>query len=209
MSEASEADVAPMSEVSEVGDASAGKRREFAQNFVRSTSAMMLGPLCWIGNKLELFRHLADHPEGVNYEEFAEVTNCNSRYLQEWLHAMTCAKWVDYDATTKKFTLPIEHQEFLVRREGNVLFAADCFNAFRIFNEAAPKYLDCFQNGGGLSLKEIHPEIGEAVEGFTGTSQKYRAVDVVKQFLPDIHERLESGIVAADVGCGVGWNVEL
>ena len=117
---------------------------------------------------------------------------------------MTCAEWIEYNSTTKKFSLPQEHRPFLVRGHKNSSFRGDMFNALQIFNECAPKYLDCIKNGGGLSLDQIHPKIGEAVESFTGPSQKFIVPTLVEEFLPSIHERLVEGITAADVGCGVG-----
>jgi len=180
------------------------KAVKFSQRFTDDATAMMLGPLCWFGIQLKLFECLASNEEGMTYKEFAEASKCNERYMKEWLHAMTCAEYLDYNSETKKFILPPEHQPFLIPSENNENYGGGVFNAFRIFNESAPKYLHCIQNGGGLCLDEIHPEIGDAVEGFTGPTQKFRVVPIITEALPEVHDRLKTGITVVDVGCGVG-----
>ena len=178
---------------------------EFTEaTFMRDISAMLLSPLCWIGNQLNLYEHLASCSDGVNYDEFAKISNCNERYLREWLHAMTCAGWVKYDSETKKFTLSEILRPFLVKGEENKTYVSDVFKAIQIFNEAAPNYINCFKNGGGLTLDQIHPKVGDAVEAFTGPSQKYLVPSLIAEHVKDIHELLEQGITVADVGCGVG-----
>ena len=178
------------------------KAKKFAQRFLDDASAMILGPLAWLGNKFNLFEHLSVEPK--SYSELASESKCDERYIKEWLHAMTCAEWIEYDQDIQKFFLPPEHVPFLVRGNSNPSFRGDIFNAIRIFNESTPKYVDCFQNGGGLKLNEIHPQIAQAVESFTGPSQKYIVPSLIEEFLPEIHEDLQKGIIVADVGCGVG-----
>lgn len=50
-------------------------------------------PLIYIGDKLGLFKAMADG-QPVNSEELAQKTGLTERYVREWLHAMIAAEYL-------------------------------------------------------------------------------------------------------------------
>jgi ubiquinone/menaquinone biosynthesis C-methylase UbiE len=61
-----------------------------------------------------------------------------------------------------------------------------------------------FENGGGLSVDDYHPDWWHGMERFTGT---WFENFLLQQWIPgahDVRRRLEAGLHMADVGCGRG-----
>src|SRR5262245_20299757 len=84
------------------------KTMSFAVRLMHDFGTANLAGLSYIGDKLGLFKALADF-KPVTVEEFAQKTGYVERYLREWLSAMACAGYVEYDRNNQTFTLPPEH----------------------------------------------------------------------------------------------------
>lgn len=179
------------------------KMQNFGEKLINDGSAMMLGNLAYIGDKLGLFKQLA-YSGPVTVETFAGQTACHPRYLREWLSAMAAAGWVEYDSATEKFSLPAEHAPFLAL-EDHPMFMGGMFAAVVPLAQVAPAVMDCFRNGGGVALADHHPEMAEAVDRLTMPHFKNFLTQVwLPHLLPDVHQKLTAGAVVADIGCGTG-----
>lgn len=171
---------------------------------MQDIGAMMLGNLAWIGKQLGLFESLSlCGSEGATAEELAEVSGCNARYIQEWLCAMASAEWVLFERGSRRFILPAEHAYFLVKKD-HAGYSGGILDVVQPMALVAPKIMDCFKNGGGVSCDNHHPDIGKLIDGLTGPSQTYMTTELVKNHFPDVHEKLCEGIRVGDVGCGTG-----
>ena len=179
------------------------KKERFNIRLQDDLSAMMLCNMAWIGVELDLFKILASKPTWT-IQELATASKCNERYIKEWLCAMSCSEWIEYNKEQQTFTFPIEHQDLFIEREGNAAYRAGVFESIRLFSSGAPSILNCFKNGGGLKQNEIHPNIYKAVENLTKSAQLYWVPDFIEKKFPDLHEKLSAGITVSDVGCGVG-----
>ena len=81
--------------------------------------AAMSGALVLIGDKLGLYKALAEHGP-LDSADLAKRTGTTERYIREWLAAQAAAGYVNFDAATKKYSmdgdqaavLADEHSEF-------------------------------------------------------------------------------------------------
>ena len=97
------------------------KLNEFVGKFVGDLGAVMHAATVLIGDKLGLYKAMADG-EPLTAEELAERTGSNERYMREWLSAQAASGYVEYDPASESFRLPPE-QAFALTNEYNPLFA--------------------------------------------------------------------------------------
>src|SRR4051794_19593475 len=83
------------------------KLEAFMGEFVRDIGALAAAPLVVIGDKLGLYRAMADS-QPVTPAQLAERTGTRERYIREWLCAQAASGYVEYDAATGTFRMPPE-----------------------------------------------------------------------------------------------------
>src|SRR6187200_1297632 len=92
----------------------AARQEEFVGKVVEQISSTMTTLLAAIGDRLGLFKNLAEQGPTTS-AELASRTKLNERYLREWLGGMVTAGYLNYDAPTKRFSLPAEHASVLAQ----------------------------------------------------------------------------------------------
>jgi SAM-dependent methyltransferase len=179
--------------------------QEFARRLFGHYTSGILTLLVHVGHRTGLFEELAKGP-GTS-QEIAERAGLNERYVREWLSAMATGGVVEYDASTKLFTLPAEHAACLTGASSRNLAAAS--QNVPMLAARVARITECFRSGGGVSYEEYRPDFTEAMDG--SWRLLYDGL-LIKGFLPaakGLTERLKSGIRVADVGCGTGHAVNL
>ena len=78
-----------------------GKLNAFVGKMLNDMGAAMSGVLVMIGDKLGLYRAMADTGPVGSYE-LARRTGTNERYVREWLAAQAASGYVTYDPATKQ-----------------------------------------------------------------------------------------------------------
>ena len=89
------------------------KLNEFIGRFVGDLGAVAHAATVLIGDKLGLYKAMADGTP-ITAQELAERTGTDERYMQEWLSAQAASGYVEYDPTTSSFRLPPEQAFALV-----------------------------------------------------------------------------------------------
>ena len=84
------------------------KLMAFVSQAVDDWGAMLSTALAAIGDKLGLYRAMADAGP-LTPAELAERTGTSERYVREWLINQAAGRYVDYDPLTGRYTLPEEH----------------------------------------------------------------------------------------------------
>jgi hypothetical protein len=79
----------------------------FLGKFVNDLGATFHAGMVVIGEKLGLYKALADGP--MTSAELAAKTQTNKRYVREWLSSQAAGGYVSYDAATQKFGLTNEN----------------------------------------------------------------------------------------------------
>jgi SAM-dependent methyltransferase len=162
----------------------------------------MRGGLSYIGDRLGIFKAMADGVP-VTPEELAGRTGLNERYLREWLGSMTTAEYVEHDAESGKYRLPLEHALPLADEEFP-FFTGGFLQMVVPTVAVAPQVAEAFRTGGGVTQDQYLPDMYEGIE--RGTAPWYKH-NLVQSWLPELDgivEKLERGASVADVGCGSG-----
>ena len=174
------------------------KVEEFLGKAIQDVAATFHAGLVLIGDKLGLYRAMADAGPQTP-AELAKRTGARERYVREWLSSQAAGGYVTYDASTGRFTLPPEHA-FL-------LLDADLPGAFQLGVGSVrdePKITEAFRTGAGVGWHEHDTGVYEGCERFFRPGY---AMNLVSQWIPaldGVKARLEAGGRVADVGCGHG-----
>ncbi len=155
-----------------------------------------------IGDRLGLFKSLAREGPATSLE-LAERMHVNERYTREWLSAMACAGYLEYDSSSHRFILPVEHVPLLAE-EGGASFFAGVQEEMVGFSGPIERLMDAFRNGGGLGMDSYDPSTWEGQARFAVTWYEHLLVPIWLPLMPAVKSKLESGASVADVGCGEG-----
>ncbi|MGH7934653.1 MAG: class I SAM-dependent methyltransferase [Candidatus Binataceae bacterium] len=182
-----------------------GKVKEFAGLMLNDLGAAMQGALTYIGDRLGIFKALAQAGP-VTGAELAARTGLNERYLREWLGAMTAARYITYDATTARYAMPPEHAMILAD-ENSQFFMGGFMQMIVPEVSMAPKLMEAFRTGKGVPQSEYPAEVFEAIERGSAPIYQHHLTRKWLPAMPQVVERLTGGGSALDVGCGSGRGV--
>ena len=178
------------------------KLNKMVEQFVRDLGAVMHGASIVIGEKLGLYLAL-NVPEGRTSAELAKATQTSERFVREWLAAQAVSGYVNYDASTQRFSLSPEQAFVLTNEKGPAYFPGAFLLASATYRDEA-RILDAYRTGKGVGWHERDANL------FVGTSKFFRpnyVGNLVGSWLPALEgvvPRLEKGARVADVGCGYG-----
>jgi SAM-dependent methyltransferase len=180
---------------------------EFMARFVADMGAIASAPLVRIGDRLGLYRALADGGPATP-AELAQRTGCSERYLREWLLNQGASGYASYDPQSGRYFLTPE-QEFVLTQPDSPAHIMGAFQIAGAMYHDEAKIEERFRNGDGLDWGDHDHELFEGTDRFFAPS--YRA-SLVTEWLPALDgvvERLEAGTRVADVGCGYGTSTLL
>lgn len=178
------------------------RAQRFMQKVVGDLGTAMAAALVHVGDRVGLFRAMAGAgPIGV--DALAERSGVHARYVEEWLGAMTCAGYVDYDPVHETWLLPDEHAMYLVDPSSEA-WLAGLFAGLPGLMAMAPKLASAFQAGGGIAFADFGEELPVALEQMNRPVYENRLVRSWLPAMPEVVRRLEQGGRAIDVGCGTG-----
>jgi hypothetical protein len=101
------------------------KLDQFMSRFVGDLGAAMSAALVVIGDRLGLYRAMADG-EPVTPEELAKRTGTDTRYVREWLCNQAAGGYVAYDGSSDRFSLTAE-QSLALAQEDSPAFVPGAF----------------------------------------------------------------------------------
>jgi SAM-dependent methyltransferase len=178
------------------------KLDEFMGRFVVDLGAAMSAALVVIGDRLGLYRAMADGTP-TSAEELAERTGTDPRYVREWLSNQAAGGYVSYDPAGEAFFLTPE-QSLALAQEGSPAFVPGAFQVATALTKDEEKIADAFVGRHGVGWHEHHQDL------FAGTERFFRpgyAANLVSGWIPaldGVEAKLRSGARVADIGCGHG-----
>ena len=188
--------------MAEVGTIDAARQEEFVGKVVEQISGTMTTLLGAVGDRLGLFKNLAEQGPATS-AELASRTNLNERYLREWLGGMATAGYLNYDRTKKCFTLPAEHAAVLAQENGP-FFVGGIYQMLPAQSGVFDQVLTAFRSGGGVSQSQYNEMMWDGLERLTSTWFENLLLQQWIPAMPDVKAHLERGCDVADVGCGRG-----
>ncbi len=177
------------------------KLNAFMDKFVQDVGAVMHAATIVVGDKLGLYKALAER--SLSAEELALKTETDARYVQEWLSAQAASGYVDYDPGTDTFCLN-EEQKVALTVENGPAYIPGAFDIGVALFKAIPTMIQAFRTGEGIGWHQ------HDVALFHGTERFFRpsyAAHLVNHWIPSldgVQEKLSKGAFVADVGCGHG-----
>lgn len=174
----------------------------FAHKVVADLAAAMNTPLIYIGDRLGIFKAMADG-QPVTSEELAQKTGLTERYVREWMKAMIAAEYLKYNPDTRRSSLSPEHA-LVLAQDGSPVFLMGAAQMIPDHYNIIPKIIDAFRKGGGVPYSEYTHDTFEGTERLFETGYNNFLAKAWIPAMPEVHEKLRSGAKAADVGCGRG-----
>ncbi|MGD9764969.1 MAG: class I SAM-dependent methyltransferase [Candidatus Binatia bacterium] len=174
----------------------------FVQKALADLAGAWTGALVVIGDQLGLYRALAAAGP-LTSGELAAGTDTTERSVREWLAAQAAAGYIDYDPSTRRYTLPPEHAAALAE-DDNPACVLGGFQAMTAAMRSAAKVAEAFRTGTGVGWHEHDPDL------FVGTERFFRPgynAHLVQEWIPaldGVREKLTAGAHVADIGCGLG-----
>jgi 2-polyprenyl-3-methyl-5-hydroxy-6-metoxy-1,4-benzoquinol methylase len=175
---------------------------EFMIRVVNDCSGAMVALLCELGDRLGLFRDLAENGPATS-EELAQRVGLNERYVREWLRGVHAAQYVEYDTEKRIYSLP-EHHAPALAEEAGPLFIAPGFRMLAPLVAHVDAVADAFVNGGGVPQSAYDERWWSNMQRFTASWYEHHLVQEWVPSVPQAKAKLEDGAAAADVGCGGG-----
>ena len=179
---------------------------QFLGRFVNDLGATIAAGSVLVGDRLGLYRALADGPQQPH--ELAARTDTATRYVAEWLRGQAAGGYISYDPETEAYSLTPEQQAALTDPDGAV-YLPGAFQLALGSLRALPRVVDAFRTGDGIGWHEHDDDV------FTGCERFFRpgyAANLVSAWLPaldGVEAKLRDGIAVADVGCGLGASTVL
>ena len=161
----------------------------------------MVSLLVHLGDRLGLYRVL-DGAGPTSAEELAGLTGLHRRWLHEWLRGNAAAELLASD-DGERFELTPAGAMVLTREDESLQFAAGAFGP-----PPEPAFVDeltdAFRTGTGLPY-DRHGAAGvHLTERMLAPWARLSLAPTIIPALEGVHDRLETGAVVADVGCGAG-----
>jgi ubiquinone/menaquinone biosynthesis C-methylase UbiE len=177
------------------------KLMDFLHRFVGDLGATAAAGSVVIGDRLGLYRALAERPQRP--ADLAATTGTAPRYVEEWLRGQAAGGYVEYHADDDTYSMT-EEQAFALTDPDGPVFVPGAFQLVLGTLRAEQVVTEAFRTGDGLGWHQHDEDV------FAGCERFFRpgySANLVASWLPaldGIEEKLRAGARVADVGCGHG-----
>jgi 2-polyprenyl-3-methyl-5-hydroxy-6-metoxy-1,4-benzoquinol methylase len=173
-----------------------GKVDAFVHKAVGDWGTLTSAALVVIGDKLHLYESLTNDGPATP-AELARRTGTVQAYVRPWLVNQAAGGYLEYDASTGRYSLPPEHAAALGMLAG-------AYQLFTSIMKAEPRITDCFRTGQGMLWGEHDPGLFSGCERFFRPGYEQHLVQEWIPALDGVESKLKRGAQVADVGCGHG-----
>jgi SAM-dependent methyltransferase len=179
---------------------------DFLHKFVGDLGATIAAGSVVIGDRLGLYRALAERP--MRPDELAAATGTAPRYVDEWLRGQAAGGYLEYEAAAGTYSMTPE-QAFALTDPDGAVFVPGAFQLALGTLQALPRVTEAFATGAGIGWHEHDGDV------FAGCERFFRpgyVANLVTSWLPaldGVEERLRAGARVADIGCGHGASTAL
>jgi SAM-dependent methyltransferase len=156
-----------------------------------------------LGDRLGLYRALAERNGALTPAELAATTGTSERYVREWLNAQAAGGYIDFDPLTGRYCLSPE-QALLLADESSPFFLVGGFETAVAAVGVQPRLVDAFRTGEGIDWREHADGLFGGIERFFRSGYAQNLVSEWMPALSGMEDRLRAGARVADVGCGHG-----
>jgi 2-polyprenyl-3-methyl-5-hydroxy-6-metoxy-1,4-benzoquinol methylase len=180
----------------------AGKLEQFVFRAVDEVGATLNAALVVMGDRLGLYRALAD-AGALTPGELAERTGARERYVREWLNAQAAGGFVAYHPAEGRYSLPPE-QAVALTDEDSPAYLPGFFQIALGSVLDSPLITDAMRSGAGFGWHEHNHHVHDGCERFFRPGYNANLLASWLPALDGVVEKLDQGARVADVGCGHG-----
>ena len=163
--------------------------------------SILTGALVVLGDRLDLYRHLADAGRPLTSAELATAAGCAERYVREWLNGQAASGYVTY--ADGRYALD-EEQAIAFTDENSPACVIGGFQAMLAATRAIDRLTGAFRTGEGLGWHEHHDDLFRGTERFFRPGYNANLTTSWIPALEGVEDKLRRGAQVADVGCGHG-----
>jgi 2-polyprenyl-3-methyl-5-hydroxy-6-metoxy-1,4-benzoquinol methylase len=191
-----------MSTIEQPVEVDGDKLMQFVFRAVDEVGATLNAALVVMGDKLGLYRALAE-AGAVSPAELADRTGTAERYVREWLNAQAAGGFVAYDPDSGHYSLPPE-QAVALTDSSSPAYLPGLFQTAVGSILDSPRITEAARSGQGVGWHEHVHDVHEGCERFFRPGYNAHLVAEWLPALDGVVEKLERGALVADVGCGHG-----
>ena len=173
--------------------------------FTKLEGAVTAG-MIHLGDRLGLYRALADAREPMSIERLAAATETHPRWVEEWAHNQAAAKIVRHqrhDDGTELLSLSAE-AALVLAAEDHPAFGMGMFHRLPQTMKSLEHLPESFRSGLGRNYDSHGPEGAVGIERSFEPWSNAHLIPTVLPALDGVISRLEAGARVADIGCGAG-----
>ncbi len=196
-----------MSAVEQAVEVDGDKLMQFVFRAVDEVGATLNTALVVMGDKLGLYRALADGG-ALSPAELAARTGTAERYVREWLNAQAAGGFVAYDPDSGRYALPPE-QAVALTDQDSPAYLPGFFQIALGSVIDSPKITEIARHGDGFGWHEHVHDVHDGCERFFRPGYNAHLVAEWLPALDGVVEKLKNGATVADVGCGHGASTVL
>jgi SAM-dependent methyltransferase len=179
------------------------KLQDFMLKALGDIASTLSAVLVIIGDRLGLYKAMAESGQSVTSEELAKKTNTNERLIREWLANQAAGGYITYDASNGKYSLPPE-QLMALADEDSPVYILGAYQAIRSYFKDEDKFVEMFKTGKGLRWGEHYHDLFEGSALFYKPNYVGNLVNSWIPSLEGVEDKLKQGAKVADIGCGYG-----
>src|SRR5271168_3598406 len=169
---------------------------------VQDMGAALQAPLILIGDKLGLYRSMANG-EPVTPAELAKRTGTAERYVREWLNANAAGQLVQYDAEKDIYFMTPE-QALVLAMDDTPVHLPGFYHMLASLMKDEEKLTEIYRTGKGMGWHEHEKGLFEGTERFFRPTYLANLVASWIPALQGVEGKLKAGARVADIGCGHG-----
>jgi len=191
-----------MTTIQEPAAVNPDKLMSFVFRAVDEVGATLNTALVVMGDKLGLYRALADGGP-LTPADLAARTGIAERYAREWLSAQAAGGFADYHPDSGRYSLPPE-QAVALTDQSSPAYLPGLFQIALGSVLDSPRITEAARTGAGIGWHEHVPDVHEGCERFFRPGYNAHLVAEWLPALDGVVAKLQTGAAVADVGCGHG-----
>lgn len=174
----------------------------FAYEVAKVRAGAVTAAMVHLGDRLGLYRALADQDHPVTSAELADAAGLVERWVREWLYNQAAAGLVLID-DAERFSLSAAGAVVLADpdHEANL---AGMFHSLPQTMQRLERLPDSFRTGVGYDYDAHGPDGAIGIERTFEPWMRAHLITDVVPLLDGVVARLQAGAAVADIGCGSG-----
>jgi 2-polyprenyl-3-methyl-5-hydroxy-6-metoxy-1,4-benzoquinol methylase len=191
-----------MSTIEQPVEIDGDKLMQFVFRAVDEVGSTLNAALVVMGDRLGLYQALAGAGR-LSPSELADRTGTAERYVREWLNAQAAGGYVEYDPDSACYSLPPE-QAVALTDKTSPAYLPGFFQIALGSVIDSPRIVEKARSGDGFGWHEHVHDVHEGCERFFRPGYNAHLIPEWLPSLDGVVEKLQSGALVADVGCGHG-----